>query len=131
LLEKQIGGLPYKNVEEYYKIMENMKKDPNPDTIKLLEGTIFPLEVVNAFMLHNLLPDIWDGAGGNYLGKDWSALGSLLTVLNINEPKEVVTFLRYVDGFTTKFKNEEMAKDRKRSESRAPTGQGKGISVNG
>lgn len=108
-----------------------MRKEPNPDTVKLIEGIIFPLEVVHAQMLHNLLPDVWDGAGGNYLGKDWSALGSLIELLKIEEPKEVINFLRYIDGFTSQYRNEEIQKDRKRSESKTPIGQNKGISVNG
>ena len=44
-----------------------MNKDPNPDTVKLIEGTIFPLEVIQAQEIHNVLPEIWDGMGGNYL----------------------------------------------------------------
>jgi hypothetical protein len=110
-----------------------MGKDPNPDTVKLIEGVIFPLEVLQAFQLHNLLPDIWDGAGGNYFGKDWSSLGTLLNKLEIEEPKSVILFLRMIDGFTTKNRNEEIAKDRKRREqsSKAPVGQNKGIEVHG
>ena len=113
--------------------MESMGKDPNPDTVKLIEGVIFPLEVLEAFQLHTLLPDVWDGAGGNYFGKDWSSLGTLLNKLEIEEPKSVILFLRMIDSFTTKDKNEEIQKDRKRREktSKAPVGEKKGIEVHG
>ena len=113
--------------------MERMGKDPNPDTVKLIEGSIFPLEVLQAFQLHSFLPDVWDGAGGNYFGKDWSALGTLLDKLEIDEPKSVIYFLRVIDGLTTKNKNEDIQKDRKRRDktSKGPIGQKKGIEVHG
>ena len=111
--------------------MERMNREPNPDTVKLLEGVIFPLEVIQAQTIHQLLPDVWDGAGGNYLGKDWSALKVLLDTLEVEEQKVVILFLRYIDSLTMQSRNDEIAKDRKRSESKVPTGQGKGINVNG
>jgi hypothetical protein len=111
--------------------MERMGRDPNPDTVRLIEGIIFPLEVVQAQTVHSLLPDVWDGAGGNYLGKDWSALEILLKTLGVEEPKSVIMFLRYIDSLTMQAKNDEMAKNRKKSESKGPVGQGKHIEVNG
>ena len=113
--------------------MENMGKDPNPDTVKLIEGIIFPLEVSYAQEIHTLLPDNWDGAGGNYLGKDWSALGALLKALKIQEPQYVILFLRMIDSFTTRKMNEDIEKNRKRRDlqSKTPRGQSKGIEVQG
>ena len=110
-----------------------MGKDPNPDTVKLIEGIIFPLEVAYAQEIHTLLQDNWDGAGGNYFGKDWSALGTLLDELNIENCKDVIYFLRMIDGFTSRKKNEEIGKDRNRREqsSKNPVGQSKGIEVHG
>ena len=110
-----------------------MGKDPNPDTVKLLEGVIFPLEVLEAYQIHSILPDIWDGMGGNYLGKDWSALGALLDKLEIDNPKDVILFLRMIDGFTTRMKNDDIQKDRDRQDKRSkgPIGQKKGIEVHG
>ncbi len=110
-----------------------MKKDPNPDTVKLIEGSIFPLEVLDAYRIHSILPDIWDGAGGNYFGKDWSALGTLLDELNIENCKDVIYFLRMIDGFTSRKRNEDIGKDRDRREksSKTPVGHSKGIEVHG
>ena len=112
--------------------MENMGKDPNPETVKLLEGVIFPIEVSYAKEIHTLLPDNWDGAGGNYLGKNWSALGALLQALKIQEHQYVILFLRMIDSFTTRKMNEDIEKNRKLRDLKykAPPGN-KGISVNG
>ena len=109
-----------------------MGKDPNPDTVKLIEGIIFPLEVVQAQEIHNVLPEIWDGMGGNYLGKDWSALGTLLTQLKVDETKEVIAFLRFIDSLTMRKRNEEIQKQSKRRDLKSQGPKGKqGISVNG
>ena len=54
----------------------------------------FPTEVQEAFMIHDLLPDRWEGMSGSYLGKDWAALSGLLKVYEIEEPKLCVLFLK-------------------------------------
>ena len=111
-----------------------MKKEPNEDTIRLLEGTIFPLEVIDAFRVHSLLPDRWDGASGNYLGKDWSALGILLDKLNIINPKDVIYFLKIIDNLTMGAQNNKLERERRKAESvakKATPGKKQGISVNG
>ena len=52
----------------------------------------FPYEVQLAFLIHDLLPDRWEGMSGSYLGKDWSAVGTLLDAYNINTDRRVVLF---------------------------------------
>ena len=110
-----------------------MGKDPNPDTVKLIEGVLFPLEVIRAQELHTLLPDVWDGAGVNYFGKDWSALGALLDAMKVEEPQYTVLFLRIIDGFTTRKANKDIDQNRQRKEkmSKGPVGQNKGIDIHG
>ena len=52
----------------------------------------FPLEVQEAFMLHDLLSDRWEGMSGSYLGKDMSALQTYIDVFNITNPKQSLWF---------------------------------------
>mgnify|MGYP000889463236 CR=1 FL=1 len=68
--------------EEYFKVMEALGKEPNPDKMPLRDED-FPYEVQMAFYIHSMLPDVWDGAGGNYFGKNWSALGTILDVYKV------------------------------------------------
>ena len=67
---------------------------------------------------------------GSYLGKDWAAVGTLLEVHEIENRKDVLFFLKYVDTFHSKKMNEELARERKSKESRAQDSQG-GIHVQG
>jgi len=44
--------------------------------------------VQQAFLIHGLLPDRWEGMSGHYMGKDMSALGSLLDIYEILDKKQ-------------------------------------------
>ena len=76
----------------------------------------FPTEVQYAMFIHGLLPDQWEGMSGSYLGKDWAAVGTLLEVHEIENKKDVLFFLKYVDGFHSKKMNDDLEKRRKNEE---------------
>ena len=57
-----------------------------------IEESMFPIEVQFSFLIHSLLPERWDGMSGSYLGKDWSALGTLLDVYEIEQKKNCNLF---------------------------------------
>lgn len=79
----------------------------------------FPSEVQEAFLIHSCLPDRWDGMSGMFLGKDWSALGTLLDVFKIEDKKTVVWFLKAIDDRNTDSINEKVSERQKRAESMA------------
>ena len=65
------------NSDVYLDLCEQRGEDPDPDE---MPPTVedYPLEVQVAFLLHDLLPDRWDGMSGSYMGKDFSSIGTLL-----------------------------------------------------
>jgi len=88
--------------EQYLKMMDQLGQEPNLDEIPP-ELDDFPLEVQEAFVVHLMLPDKWDGASGQYMGKDWAALEPLL---NINEiptadRKILCFFLKFIESANT------------------------------
>ena len=103
--------------------------------LKILRKTsrVYNILTWKAFRIHSILPTVWDGAGGNYFGKDWSALGTLLDKLKVEEPQSVIYFLQLIDAFTTRKTNKDIDQDRKRRDktSKAPVGQKKGIEIHG
>ena len=101
--------------------MEKLGREPNPEKIPLRDQD-FPYEVQMAFLMHSLLPEVWDGAGGNYFGKNWSSVDFLFNLYEVENPKEVVLFLKYIDAFTMNKRNEDMEKDRKRKENKGGIG---------
>lgn len=63
--------------------------------------SIFPLEVQEAFHLHDMLSDCWDGMNGFYLGKDYSALETYLNVLDIEDRKQSLYFLKHIEYYNS------------------------------
>lgn len=79
---------------------EQLGQEPNPAEMPPDMGD-FPLEVQEAFLIHIMMPDRWDGASGSYMGKDWSPLNDLLDINSILDKKTVCFFLKHIDAAHT------------------------------
>ena len=95
------------SLEAYLRMCEQLGKEPNPDEMPPDMGD-FPLEIQEAFIIHSMLPDRWDGMSGSYLGKDWSALESLLNIQGVEDKKTVCYFLKNVEAHHTMSINAEL-----------------------
>ena len=54
------------------------------------------MEVQVAFLLHDLLPDRWDGMSGSYMGKDFSSLGTLLETWQVDDRRTCIYFIKHI-----------------------------------
>ena len=88
------------SVDAYLQMCDQLGQEPDPDEMPPEIG-YFPLEIQEAFMVHAMLPDRWDGASGGYLGKDWSPLSTLLDIQEVKDKKTVCFFLKHVEGAHT------------------------------
>tara|TARA_Y100000034_G_scaffold17869_1_gene19697 strand:- start:663 stop:1040 length:378 start_codon:yes stop_codon:yes gene_type:complete len=120
LLEQKFSK-SQKKWDEYLVVCERLGKEPDYNKLPMNEGS-FPYEVQLAFFIHSLLPDRWDGMSGSYMGKDWSALGTLLDIHDIEYKKTVIFFLKYIDIYASNQINEEMDAKRKQAERKTPQG---------
>ena len=102
--------------------MEKLGREPNPDKAPL-EMYHFPPEVQYAFAIHNLMADRWDGMNGIYLGKDWSALGTLLSIHSIENKQVVIYFIKYIEYYNSKQINDKQEKQRKAREKQSTPGK--------
>ena len=93
-------------------------KDPDPDEMPP-EVQDFPYEIQEAFLIHALMPDRWDGASGSYMGKDWSALNVLLDIHKIEDQKTVCFFLKHIEGCSTININAELKRKQDAAKRRA------------
>lgn len=57
----------------------------------------FPWEVQEAFTIHQLLSDRWDGTSGYYMGKDLSALGTILDIQGVEDKRTCIYFLKHIE----------------------------------
>ena len=84
----------------------------------------FPPEVQVAFLLHDLLPDRWDGMSGSYFGKDMSSLGTLLKVHEVEDKKNTIFWIKQIEARNSENINKKLQRKRKAAESKAKAGKG-------
>ena len=87
------------------------------------DDSMFPLEVQEAFYVHTMLPDKWDGSSGSYMGKDWSALGDILEITGIEDKQVVCFFLKYVENANMVNINDELKRKRDAEQRRTKAGK--------
>ena len=78
-----------------------------------LDRSSLPLEVQEA------LSDRWDGMNGYYLGKDYSALDTYIEVLEIEDKKTVLYFLKHIEYHNSKNINDKIKQKRDAKERQA------------
>ena len=93
----------------------------------------YPSEVQVAFLLHDLLPDRWDGMSGSYFGKDMSALDLLLETWEVEDRRTTIFFIKQIESYNSKQINEKLKRNREASErqAKARAGSKPGINVKG
>ena len=82
----------------------------------------YPFEVQVAFLLHDLLPDRWDGMSGSYFGKDMSALGTLLDIWEVEDKKSTIYFIKHIEARNSSNINKKLERKRKSSQPKAKGG---------
>jgi hypothetical protein len=118
LLEKKLTAPDQIDLDKYLMICEQLGEEPDPERMPI-EEYMFPTEVQLAFVIHALMPDRWDGMSGSYLGKDWSPLGALLDINEVDDKKQVTYFLKYIDVYYSEKINKDLETKRQREESKA------------
>jgi hypothetical protein len=83
----------------------------------------YPLEVQQAFLLHSYLHDQWDGMSGMYMGKDQAPLGTLLDVLEIEDKKTVLFFLKCIEDRNSEQINNKVSERQKAAQRKAQLGK--------
>ena len=99
---------------------EQLGQEPDPDEMPP-EISDFPLEIQEAFLVHAMLPDRWDGSSGSYMGKDWSPLMDILSIQGVEDKRTVVFFLKHVESYSTMNINAELKRKQDADKRRAKT----------
>ena len=117
LLNKQYkeGQLP---LDTYLDICEQKGIEPDPAEMPPTMGD-FPPEVQVAFLLHDLLPDRWDGMSGSYFGKDMAALGTLLDVHEVDDKRNTIFWIKQIEAKNSEAINKKIDRKRKASQNKA------------
>lgn len=79
----------------YLDMCEQLGSEPNPNEIPV-EFTDLPHEVQVAYEVFNYLPDRIDGFSGIYLGKDISGLGVVMDILQVDDRRHTLYFMKII-----------------------------------
>jgi|TARA_R110001592_G_scaffold255696_1_gene519466 hypothetical protein len=117
------------SLEVYLDLCEQKDELPDLDEMPPIHAD-FPYEVQVAFLVHELLPDRWDGSSGAFLGKDYSSLSTILDIYKVDDQKTCLFFIKQIEYRSTSKLNRDAEKRRKRAESKAKSkGPNTGINV--
>ena len=98
------------DIDKYLAVCEQLNQEPDPEKMPPSMDS-FPLEVQEAFFLHRMLSDRWDGSSGFYMGKDLSALKTYLDVYKIFDPQQTLYFLKHIEHEHSSMLNEKVKKE--------------------
>jgi len=92
--------------ERYFMMCEQLDKEPNPEEIPA-DFNDFPKLVQDAIMIYGILPDVWEGMGGTFLGKDYSILPYLVNqVYMIDDHPQLMQFLLMINNIVSSHRAE-------------------------
>jgi hypothetical protein len=105
---------------------EQLGTEPIPEEIPA-EFEDFAYEVQRAINIFYILPDVFEGMSGTYMGKNYSILPYLFEeIYKVENKQQTMQFILLINSIVTKqYRNQQEARDRK-----AKTKKG-GINVNG
>ena len=81
---------------------EQMGWEPQEEHIPIDPSTL-SLNVQQALIVFNALPDIWEGMSGSWMGKDYSGLGDIMNIYDLDNRKEIFRLLQVAEGEASKF----------------------------
>ena len=93
------GGI---SSEQYFAICEQMGVEPKEEDIPQDPST-FSLEAQQALLIMNVLPDLWEGMNGGWLGKNYNGLFDIFKLYKIDNKREVFELLKVCEDELSKY----------------------------
>jgi hypothetical protein len=104
---------------QYFEMCEQMGWEPREEDIPVDPSTL-SLEAQQALVITQSLPDKWEGMSGAWLGKDYSGLGTILDIYEVEDKRTVFELMKICEIELEKF----YAQKRKEQESLAKAKRG-------
>ena len=90
------------NAEQYFQMCEQMGWEPKEEDIPLDPSTL-SLNVQQALVVFNALPDIWGGMSGTWMGKDYSGLSAILEIYEVEDYRDVFELVKIAEREASKY----------------------------
>jgi len=88
--------------DQYILMCEQMGWEPKEEELPQ-DGSNLSLECQQALTVLISLPDIWEGMNGTWLGKDYSGLGTIMDIYEIDDRRAVFTLLKEAESLLGKY----------------------------
>ncbi len=72
--------------------MEQLGTEPNPDEMPMELGEL-PMEVQQAVYLFNILPDLYAGMDGTWIGKSFSGLLDIMNIFEMEHHRDTFEYV--------------------------------------
>ncbi len=87
--------------KKYLMLCDQLGEEPDPSRMPA-DFNDFPKIVQDAITIYGILPDVWEGFGGTFLGKDYSILPYLANqVYIINNHQLLMQFLLIINNIVS------------------------------
>ena len=105
--------------ERYLMMMEQLGKEPIPEEIPK-EFSDFPFEVQEAINIFSILPDVWEGMSGTYMGKNYSILPYLMTeIFKVDNPQLTMKYLLIIGNIVMTVRSREQETRNRKAKQKA------------
>jgi hypothetical protein len=113
--------------ERYLMMKEQLGEEPIPEEIPAgFED--FPYEVQEAINIFSILPDVWEGFSGTYMGKNYSILPYLMDeVYKVSNKTETMQYILMIGKIIMDIRTREQKIRQQRAKSKGK----KGINIHG
>lgn len=82
--------------EAYYDMCEALGSEPIDDEVPIEYDDLL-LEVQEALSIYSKLRDDWDGMNGVYLGKNYSGIMDIFSVLEVEDKRTIFELILIID----------------------------------
>ena len=84
----------------------------------------FPNAVQDAIVIYSILPDLFEGFGGHFLGKDYSILPYLAKdVYKVENHTQLMQFLLIINNIVSKQRAEKLKQQQRRNKTKSKHGR--------
>ena len=87
--------------EQYFEMCEQLGTEPIDEEIPI-EFEDLNDDVQEAFVVYNMLQDMWDTMNGGYLGKNFAGIKNIFEMMDIESPKSCFNLLSIIDAERSK-----------------------------
>ena len=88
--------------DQYIDMCEQMGWEINEEEIPK-DPSVFSVQVQQALMLLNILPDKWEGMSGTWMGKDYAGLEAIMNIYEIDDRREVFDLVQVGENEMSKY----------------------------